>query len=319
MPILLGLDLGTTSHSVVAIDGQRRVVAEWNRDHHAEVSGLPSGYAEQNPKIHLNSAVSLLKDIAAQCPEPPVGLGITGQMHGVVFSDGAGRAVSPVITWQDKRAAQPNPLTGKTDLETLLERCPDSAIQSSGCRLSTGYLGTTCYSLQRAAQIPDRATTASLLISWMGAQLTGEKVVTDPSAAGSTGLYDLERGCWSEPLVEAVGISLSLLPEVRSSGEPIGTLCSKVSAETGLPREMAIMNPLGDNQASVMGSVPQATKEIQVTVGTGGQINWPVDRFVRVPAMDTRSLPDNRFLLVGAGIVGGATYAWLNDTVRQWL
>src|SRR5262249_41489655 len=54
-------------------------------------------------------------------------------------------------------------------------------------------------------------------------------------------------------------------------------------------------------------------------VGTGGQINWPVDRFTRLEGMETRYLPVGRLMLVGPGLSGGDAYAWVNRTAANWL
>lgn len=319
MPVILGLDFGTTSHSAVAVNGQGEIVAEVNRDHEAAVGELPVDYAEQDPRKHLRGAIRLLKEIVPRCPEPPIGIAITGQMHGVVFADGAGEPVSHVITWQDRRAARLSGDSRRSFLETLLDRCRENDLLSTGCRLATGYLGTTCFTLREQQAFPQGAVSAGLLINWIGGQLTGQSMIADRSTAGSTGLYDLEHDCWSGPLCEAAQVPIDMLPPVIESGTPIGTLRGDIAREVGLPEGITVTNPIGDNQASVIGSVPQGRFEVQVTVGTGGQINWPIDRFRRQLPMDTRYLPDGRYLLVGAGIIGGATYAWVNDAVRSWL
>ncbi|MFQ5732121.1 MAG: FGGY-family carbohydrate kinase [Planctomycetaceae bacterium] len=142
--------------------------------------------------------------------------------------------------------------------------------------------------------------------------------VTDRSNAASTGLFNLEDDCWSEPLLAAAEIEASLLPEVRESGVVIGELIGDVAARTGLPAGLPVCNAIGDNQAAVLGSVPAGESALQINVGTGGQVNWPVPRYQRVSGMDTRYLPLSRYLLVGAGAAGGAAYAWVGETVAQW-
>src|SRR5690606_14010004 len=72
-------------------------------------------------------------------------------------------------------------------------------------------------------------------------------------------------------------------------------------------------------QAAVLGSVPTGDPAIQINVGTGGQINWPVPAFVRVAGMETRPLPIERYMVVGAGLAGGDAYAWVIRTVQNWL
>ena len=56
--------------------------------------------------------------------------------------------------------------------------------------------------------------------------------------------------------------------------------------ETNLPPELPVCNAIGDNQAAVLGSVPAGNPAIQINVGTGGQINWPIDCFARMDEKD---------------------------------
>jgi len=93
------------------------------------------------------------------------------------------------------------------------------------------------------------------------------------------------------------------------------------AAETGLPAGLPVGNAIGDNQAAFLGSVGEAAAGdvLQVNLGTGGQISWPMERFRRAPGMETRALPPDRFLLVGAGLAGGDAYAWVARTAQAWL
>src|SRR5690606_27529269 len=108
-------------------------------------------------------------------------------------------------------------------------------------------------------------------------------------------------------------------PTGVNAGTQVGGLSEAVAAATGLPDGLPVIVPIGDNQASVLGSVPQGEPAIQITLGTGGQTNWPDETFVRAEGMDTRALPPDRLMLVGAGMAGGAACAWVNRTLRGWL
>ena len=158
-----------------------------------------------------------------------------------------------------------------------------------------------------------------LIADWIVAQLTGSASATDPSNAASTGLFDVQHGNWSEPICQALGIDSSWLPRIAPSGQPQGGLLPTWCESTGLPAGLPVMTAIGDNQAAVLGSVPSGTATVQINVGTGGQINWPVSEFTRLPGMDTRPVPIGRLMLVGAGLAGGDAYAWVNRTVSHWL
>src|SRR5690349_16108565 len=101
MPILLGLDIGTTGARAIAVDEHGVVVA-------AEEEGYPlltlrSGWAEQEPEAWWRAARKTLGRVAARVSGPIVGLGLTGQMHGAVFLDADDAVIRPAPLWNDQR------------------------------------------------------------------------------------------------------------------------------------------------------------------------------------------------------------------------
>src|SRR5262249_55990049 len=148
----------------------------------------------------------------------------------------------------------------------------------------------------------DSGNRAACIADWVAAELTDGPLVTDPGDAASWGIYDLENRQWSENLLAALNVPRHLLPEVRESGAVLGGLSRAMAAATNLPEGLPVCNAIGDNQAAVLGSVPAGSPAIQINVGTGGQINWPVDRFTRLEGMETRYLPVGRLMLVGPGL-----------------
>lgn len=319
MPLALALDLGTTSLGAVALRADGSLAAQVRLPNDAGVPGLPSGHAEQNPHRLRELGFAALSRLASQLDDAPHCLGITGQMHGTLLLDARRRPLGNLITWQDRRADEFVPGTSVSYLATLLTRCTEAALAGTGCRPASGYLGTTLFTLLEQRQLPPALAKAAFLADWMAAELTGGDITTDPSNAASSGLYDLANRVWSAALLQAAGIDSHWLPPVAESGTVIGHITPEVAAKTGLPAGLPVCNAIGDNQAAVLGSVPSGAPAIQINVGTGGQINWPIPEFERLPGMDTRYLPTGRYMLVGAGLSGGDAYAWVNRTVTNWL
>ncbi|MBA3314331.1 MAG: hypothetical protein H0T47_13725 [Planctomycetaceae bacterium] len=317
MPVALGLDLGTTSISAVAVAQDGRLVGRVTKAHRADVSGLPSGHAEQSPTTILDVALEALREIADALTQTPVCLGITGQMHGVVLTDETLTPLSNLITWQDKR-----PLEIAGDGTTWLERfrslCNDAAVRRTGCNPSAGYLGVTLFTLDGRGDLPVAARNALLLADWVAATLAAAKPLTDRTNAASTGLYDLEQDAWSS-IVDDTGVLRALLPDIAESGAILGGLNHDLAAKAGLPIGLPIACAIGDHQAAVLGSLPAGESAVHINIGTGGQVSLPVSRFLRTATSDTRYLPDGRYLLVGAGLAGGDAYAWVRRTVSEWL
>ncbi|MEQ9411838.1 MAG: FGGY family carbohydrate kinase [Fuerstiella sp.] len=321
--VVIGLDIGTTSVSCVVIQQDGRLLTSITSPHNAGVADLPSGCAEQNPKVLRQAAFDALRRVMADSPGTTVAaLGVTGQMHSTVLLNAANSVIGNVITWQDKRSLKIG-LAGQSHLEELRQRAGDIHMQPTGCRLAPGYLGTTLYALKQAGQLPADLHHVSFVADWMVSVLTDQLPTTDRSHAASAGLYNLAQDCWSRPMLEAAEVSMDWLPVVSASGVPVGTVTDTVAEQTGMPVGTPVCNAIGDNQAAVISSLPSDPNSLLINVGTGGQIVWRVDRFRRVVGMDTRYLPTGSdaggFMLVGAGLCGGDAYAWVNQTIRHWL
>jgi len=324
MSLALGLDLGTTSISAIAVDDSGRVVASVTRNHAADVADLPAGHAEQEPATIRQVAFSVLRELTAELSaagrnDRPAALGLTGQMHGVLLLDTMGRPASRLITWQDRRAVATDPGGRGSLLATLLERCPEAALRDAGCRLSTGFGGTTLFVLRETGRLPQAPTRAALIVDWLSTELTGGPLCTDPTNAASLGLYDLRLQAWSAPLLAAAKVESGQLPELRESGAVIGAVTPAAAVETGLPSGLPVCNAIGDNPAAILGSVPGEEDVVQINIGTGGQLARILSRFVTLPELETRPLPIGRQMLVGAGLAGGDAFAWVQRTIRQWL
>jgi sugar (pentulose or hexulose) kinase len=320
MPLALALDLGTTSIAAVAVAEDGRLVAHVQSPNDSGINGLPAGHAEQDSLRIRQIACSVLRQLTGALPEQPQCLGITGQMHGGLVLDANRRPLTNLITWQDRRANSTNPQASGNYLESALGKCCEAALHSAGSRPAAGFLGVTLFVLSRQGKsCIKQAAGVSCLADWIAAELTDGAVATDPGNAQSLGLFDLEHSTWSDELLAACEVPRALMPEVRESGVVLGGLSTAMANETGLPEGMPVCNAIGDNQAAVLGSVPAGQPAIQINVGTGGQISWPVPAFTRLSGMETRYLPVCRLMLVGPGLSGGDAYAWVNRTAARWL
>ncbi len=336
--LILGLDMGTTSISAVAIDEVGKVVSSHTQTHHAAVDGLAADYAEQDASKILAAAMSALSHVRKNCEGVEIqGLALTGQMHSTVLLDDACRILGNVITWQDRRSlrilnqteTEAEAGSGSSLLAQLQHRASDAAMFNTGCRLSPGYLGTTLFALRRLNQLHEQIAHVSFVADWIGSCLTGKPPVTERSHAASSGLFDLASDDWSDQLLLAAEIPRSWLPRVLDSGAIIGNLDSSIASATGLPTGLPVFNAIGDNQASVLSALPDQAGSLLINIGTGGQIVWRIPTFTRQLPLDTRILPGNpdpgtktntpQFMIVGAGLSGGDAIAWVNRTIRRWL
>jgi sedoheptulokinase len=339
MPNFIGLDLGTTTVTGLLLDaGRGEVLRLAQRRNDAAITPARPTRAEQDPHRVRALALEVLAELATG--HQVAGIALTGQMHGLLCVDAAGQPLTPLISWQDQRTSEPLP-GGRTALDQLHTRLAGLDWRENGCPIQHGYGAATLYWLMLHDALPAATHRACTIADWLAGQLAGEVPVTDPTFAASWGVYNLLAGAWNGGLFERLGLDASLFPTVRPSGEQLGGLAPHLAREIGLRPGLPIFNPLGDTQASFLGaSLPPAgqgghtspppaggteggqtaASTIFFNLGTGGQICWIVPDYERpTAAVETRPLLPGRYLRVGASLCGGAAYAWLNRTVRDWL
>lgn len=289
---LIGIDIGTTTISAVVLDEGSGALAEAvtipNR------GTLPSAHPwerEQDPTVILEDALALFERLSSQYA-PIASVGVTGQMHGIVYLDAEGHTVSPLITWQDGRGDR---LCGTETYAARLSRL-------TGYTVATGYGAVTHYVMTEQNTVPEGAVTFCTIHDLLAMRLTGRTVpLLHASDAASLGLFDLETGDFDRTAIERAGMDPRFFPAVARAAQPIGTL----------PGGQPVMPAIGDNQASFIGSVRDMAGSVLVNMGTGSQISCKTDRRIRVSGTETRPLLAGDYLWVGSALCGGRAYAAL--------
>lgn len=294
----LGLDIGTTSVSAVVHDSSRGVLAAKSIKND---SFLPSESWErlQNPATVWEKCQLLLSHLLAAFPDVAA-IGVTGQMHGIVYLDSSGEYVSPLMIWQDGRGDLPYDETS-TWAEHLSE--------ITGYTLATGYGMVTHYYNVCNGLVPENAAVFCTIHDYVAMKLSGRtSPVMDCTDAASLGLYDSVHGCFDRAALKKAGIDEEVLPQIMTTPY-LGT------GALGIPVYAAI----GDNQASFLGATGGRTDVLLVNVGTGSQISVYSSEYLLTDTLETRPFPDGGWLLVGASLCGGRSYAMLENFFRQTL
>ncbi len=293
---ILGLDVGTTTLSAVLLDeSSLRPLARRTLAHSAFLSGEP--YEKiQDPERIAGLADRLISEITSGWP-PVSAIGLTGQMHGVLYTDREGRAVSPLYTWQDGRGNLPG---------TDGRRFADILSEKTGYPLSSGFGCVTHAHLLRAGGLSPDARQLCTIHAWLGMRLTGRKTpLLHASDAASIGCFDLSEGCFDRRALSSIG------PEYFP--ETTGRAC--LIGET--PSGAKVFTAVGDNQASFLGATAGAQDAVLVNIGTGSQVSMRVPGPVSCPGCEARPLDGGDFLLVGAPLCGGRAYAILEKFLRE--
>ena len=295
----IGIDIGTTTISIVVTTDQGDIPEK--KYTLANGSFLPAANPwERLQDVHaiLSKVNQVLDEIWDDCIDISA-IGLTGQMHGIVYTDKEGLAVSPLYTWQDGRGGLPD-FEGRSICSILAE--------DFDVKVPSGYgMATHLYNVKKGI-IPADAVSFCTIADYIGMVLTGRTCpLVHISQAACMGLYDHVKQAFMCDIIEKNGADAALLPQITTKVEQLGSY-------RGIPVSVS----LGDNQASFLGTVRDGVGTVLVNVGTGSQISVLSDLYYELPGIEARPLTSELYLLVGAAICGGAAYAALEQFFREY-
>ncbi|MBD2868791.1 sedoheptulokinase [Paenibacillus arenilitoris] len=294
-----GIDIGTTSICCVVMDAESgKQIAVLGKPNDA---GLPSANGwerAQDPGRIAAIADGLIGELGS-CWGRVGAVGISCQMHGVLYVDGQGKAVSPLYTWQDRRGDCPFG-DGMTYAAYMEDR--------TGYPLASGYGMVTHFYNVRCGLVPQDAAYLCTIGDYVAMRLSGSAIpLMDPSNAASLGLFDPAEGRFDLARMSALGMDAWMVPPVAGRESAAGT-----TADGKL-----VACAIGDNQASFLGSVPTLAGAMLVNIGTGAQISIFSETPDAKPGIEARPFPGGGYLLAGASLGGGKTYALLEALFRD--
>ena len=296
--LCVGVDLGTTTLSAVVYDLEhKRQLEAYSLPYRAYCGKEP--FSEQTPAVILEKAQKFLDHILTAY-RPVVRIGLTGQMHGIVYLNGDGAPVSNLINWQDQRGDLPlgEGSTACAEIQRI-----------TGESVATGYGLVTHYYNHRKGLVPAEAQCFCSIMDLFGMLLCGRKTpLVHASVAASFGLYDLKNHRFQTEKLGALGLDPAILPPVTADSALLGEY-------RGIPVSVA----LGDHQAAFLGAVQQEEAVLSVNIGTGSQISAVSPYCIPAKGIELRPLTEGRYLLCGSALCGGSAYAMLEEFFRSYL
>ena len=294
---ILGIDIGTTTVTALVLDTETKsVVKSCTLKNDSFIEGK-SFEKLQDPQKIIETVKSAVKEVTFYAY--PDAIGITGQMHGILYLDKDNKPCSPLMIWQDERGNEKY-----SDNETYAEHLT----RVTGIKSASGFGLTTHFYNLKNDLVPEDAVMLSTIHDYLGALLTDTKPVTHSSDGASLGFFDLEGLCFDRKALEIAGIDKDFLPRVISGTECIGnTKCDF------LPEGIPVAVAIGDNQASFLGSVADPENSVLVNVGTGSQVSFMTNEVVTPRLGEIRPLTEDKYIFVGASLCGGRAYAILKS------
>jgi xylulokinase len=295
---LVGIDVGTSGVKGVAIDPEGSVLTRVEASY--PLSTPHPGWAEQDPAEWLSATESVLGQLRASVGVP-AGIGLSGQMHGLVALDAGGRVLRPAILWNDQRTgAECAEIEDAIGLEQL--------IALTGNRALPGFTAPKLLWLRRHE--PDvyvRIERIALPKDYVRLALCGEHA-TDVSDASGTLLLDVAARRWSDDVVAALELDSSWLPRVLESPEVSGVTSDGVPIAAGG----------GDQAAGALGVGVDRAGPLSVVLGTSGVVFAALDAFAADPQARVHAfchVVPGAWHAMGVMLSAAGSLRWLRDTV----
>lgn len=295
----IGIDIGTTTICGVLYEAESKTVRQAvTRPNNSFLPYPETWKKRQNPDVILQAVYGILDELLRENPSVTA-IGFTGQMHGIVYTDNRGNAVSDLYTWQDG-CGNEKTAAGLTYAELL------SSL--TGYPIATGFgLATHFYHIQNNI-VPDGACKICTIHDYAVMKLTGCSLpIVHASDAASFGGYSLEMHQFDKTALAAAGIDAAVLPEITEE-------CKIVGSFRGIPVAVAI----GDNQASFLGAVQDTENSLLVNIGTGSQVSVMTTSPTATENTEVRPFLKDSYLLVGSSLCGGRAYAALETFFRSY-
>lgn len=262
MSYFIGIDIGTSSAKLIAVDENGAVVKQCGRDY--QYSQPHPGWREIWPGVWVTAVEDGLKELLSGLDRGQVkAIGFTGQMHTTVFLDEDGNCIRPAIMWNDMRTKDrisymKESLKGKRDARAILKI------------LSTGSPAANLMWLKEQEQENfDKLDKFLIGPDYLAYYFSGE-AGTDYCEASTSSLYDTDERCWSVAMRSFLGLPQTAYPPVRGSQQVIGKLRDSLRKKYALPADVKIIAGTGDNPAAAVATGSLQYHYPVLSIGTSG-------------------------------------------------
>ncbi|MEH0980877.1 gluconokinase [Micromonospora sp. CPCC 205556] len=311
-PVVLGVDIGTTSTKVVAYDtGGDRLA------HHSVGYPLEDphpGWAEQDPQLIFDAVVECLRTVAGELPGPVAGLSFSTAMHSLIGLDPDGVPLTPSLTWADSRSSAQAERLRAMPSGLVLHRRTGTPVHPMA------PLPKLVWYAEQEPMLFARVAHWVGIKDWVLLRLTGA-LVTDHSVASATGLMDIQRLAWDPEALSIAGITAEQLPRLVTTTTVLPGLTPAAAAATGLPADIPVVVGAGDGPLANLGLGAVKPGVVACSIGTSGAMRVAVER----PAVDPLggvfcyALTEDRWVVGGAINNGGIVLQWAGDALAPEL
>ena len=307
--LYIGIDLGTSASKFLLVDEVGRVLNTVTKEY--PLSFPRPGWSEQDPAHWWQACLAGVPELLAGFDAKKVaGIGVGGQMHGLVALDAAGNVLRPAILWNDGRTA--------AQVDYLNETVGNDKL--SAWTGNIAFAGFTAPKLLWMRQNePDLfARIAKILLpkDYLVYRLTGVHA-TDYSDASGTLLLDVAHKRWSSEMLDLCGVTEAQMPTLFDSWQPVGTLTAAAATALGLPTDVVVCAGAGDNAAAAIGTGTVGEGRCNISLGTSGTVFISSEQFRVDPhnALHAFAHADGGFHLMGCMLSAASCNKWWMEDI----
>lgn len=309
--LYIGIDLGTSSVKLLLVDESGRILNTVSREY--PLSFPKPGWSEQNPADWLRETEEGINALTEGFDKGRIaGIGVGGQMHGLVVLDENDAVIRPAILWNDGRtSAEVDYLNNVIGTDVLM-----------ACTANIAFAGFTAPKIlwMKNNEPENFAKIRKIMLpkDYINYILTGVHC-TDASDASGMLLFDVEHRCWSEKMLEICGITADLLPRIYESYEPVGHILPEVAERLGLSENVVVCAGAGDNAAAAVGTGTVGDGACNISVGTSGTVFISSSRFSanENPAVHLFAHADGHWHLMGCMLSAASCNKWWVENILQ--
>jgi xylulokinase len=309
---LLGLDVSTTGSKAVLVDEGGRVVGSATHSH--PLSTPRPAWSEQDPADWWSASLRSIREVLRETGTPAeqvAGVGLTGQMHGLVLLDDTGEVLRPAILWNDQRtAAECAEITQAVGAERVL------AI--TGNPVLPGFTAPKLVWVRKhEPEVYARIAHVLLPKDYIRYRLTGA-FATDVSDASGMSLLDVGARDWSGEILAALDVPRAWLPEVTESPVVSAHLSAGGARESGLREGTPVVAGAGDNAAAAVGTGIVAPGLVSASLGTSGVLFAPLAEYRPEPAGRLHAFchaVPGQWHLMGVMLSAAGSLRWFRDAL----
>jgi len=311
MSYFIGIDTSTTATKALLMDENGGVLGVALNEYPYETP--QPLWSEQDPALWWHATAESIRQVIAKTGVEAAavkGIGLTGQMHGLVLLDEKGDVLRPAILWNDQR-------TGPQCDAIRLKLGREKLIQITGNDALTGFTAPKILWVQEhEPELWKRARHILLPKDYVRYKLTGE-FASDRAGGAGTILFDLAKRDWSPAVLAALDIPAEYLPKTYEGTDVTGTLSPVVADELGLPAGIPVFGGGGDQAAAAVGTGAVRAGVVSLSLGTSGVVFATTDGpFIepegRLHAF-CHSVP-GKWHLMGVMLSAAGSLRWYRDT-----